>query len=266
MSGHHSPPSTPESGLAEFDDIQGRSVVLKETVKKASDIISAHHRGFTSAEVKKYKKELPEIVTHLRQLIEAQLQPGGGIKTLDLADGSYDNVQTDLALIRQRMALRNLDVDLNRMIGTRTMRKITGFIREDFPDWFSIRWNQAKDNAKQLLKTGALYGGIGAATAVAGYATYGALMPGAGGALAGVGLLGSHLSYVPSAIYNAGATVAGGISYISGKIGGLLGMGGATTASEAVAPAVSGVVAPATTATTSGIWSVGSKIKNFLGW
>ena len=258
-----------ESGLSEFDDIKAHSETLEKTFKQASDIIAACHRGFTPAEKKKFKKELPEIVGRLRQLLEAQLQKGGGIQSLDLADGSYDNVHTDHMLRKQLATLRNLNIDLNTMIGTRTVRKLTGFLREDLPNWFSVTWMQAKDNLKQLAKTGALYGGIGAVAATGGYAAYGALaLP--GGALAGVGLLGSHLSYVPGAVYNAGSAVASGVSYISGKIGGLLGYGASTTMTAPVAPAVSSAVSatPVASATTAGggAWSIGAKIKSFLGW
>lgn len=244
-------PSEPETGLAEFDDIKAHSDTLEKTFEEANQIIAACHRGFTPAEKKKFKKELPEIVGRLRQLLEAQLQKGGGIQTLDLADGSYDNVHTDHMLRKQLMTLRNLNTDLNTLIGTRTVRKLTGFLREDMPNWFTVTWRQAKDNLKQLTKAVALYGGVGTATALAGYATYGALALD-GGATAGVGLLGSHLSYVPGAIYSAGATVASGVSYISGKIGGLLGYGGATTA-EAVAPAVSGATSAVIPTTSGGV-------------
>lgn len=257
MSGHHAPAGK-ESGLSEFDDIQAYSATLEKTFKEANDIIAGCQRGFTPAEKKKYKKELPELVGRLRQLIEAQLQKGGGIQSLDLADGSYDNVHTDHMLRRQLMALRNLNIDINTMIGTRTVRKLSGFLREDLPNWFHVTWMQVKDNLKQLAKTTALYGGAGTATALAGYATYGALALD-GGAMAGVGLLGSHL-------YSAGSAVASGVSYISGKIGGLLGYGGATTVPEAVAPAVTTATTAVTPAVSGGLWSsIGTRVRSILG-
>jgi hypothetical protein len=110
-----------ESGLSEFDDIKAHSETLEKTFKQASDIIAACHRGFTPAEKKKFKKELPEIVGRLRQLLEAQLQKGGGIQSLDLADGSYDNVHTDhiglgFAVQQVEPATRFPGVTLNELV------------------------------------------------------------------------------------------------------------------------------------------------------
>jgi hypothetical protein len=85
-----------------------------------------------------------------------------------------------------------MSIELNRMIGTRTVRKVSAWITEDLPNWFSVRWEQAKDNMKHLLKGVAVVGGLSAGGAILGYSLA------TGGFVPGVTLLGQHLAQLAS--------------------------------------------------------------------
>lgn len=253
----------PESEVGKFDDFKAFNETMKSTLKEASVIIGAYHRGFTKEEKIRFKKELPQIVARIRQLLEAQLEEGGSIRELDMDDGSYDNKDLDLALMRQLQTLRNLNTDLNSMIGTRMIRKLTAFISEDIPNWMTIRWRQLKDNTSHLLKTGAIVGGVGGAVALAGYSTAGALFM-KGGVGAGLETLGTHIGLAAEGTYNVASSIFSGIGWTAGKIKALL--GGALSVASTSSTISSAPATSAAAASTSGIWSVGSKIKNFLGW
>ena len=210
------------------EDVRAHSRLLTTTIKEADDIIAAHARGSTPEMRKKWKEKLPDITNRLRRLLRTQLDRKGMINKLDVGDGSYDNAGIDNALRSHITSVRNLNTNLNRLIGTRTVRKISGFITEDIPNFFTVKWRQLKDNAKQLLTAGALYGGVGGAAMIGGYTlATGDVMSGA--ALLGkhASIVGSHLAAtsteVGSLLSSAGANVSTMMGDTFHKISALLG-------------------------------------------
>jgi hypothetical protein len=197
------PPQAPASNpLEEFDDLHAYNESLQKTLRRADEIVAMQRRGLTEQERKALKTELPALVRTLRHLLKVQMDPSGTIVKADLEDGSYDNADTDNQLRSRLGTLRNLDVRLNRMFGTRTIRNLSSTFTEDLPNWFGVKWRQAKDNLKHLLKTTAVVGGISAAGLLAGYGLYhGSLTQGATvlGQHAGVAgsAIGSFLSSIP---------------------------------------------------------------------
>ncbi len=182
-------------GLSAFDDISAHTRVLKETMDSAHEVIAkCRQRGLSKKELLKNKKLLPELKGKLKQLLISHLEKMGSIRQLDLEDGSYDNVFIDDELRKLLAEVRNLNTDFNSLIGTRTIRKLTGFIVEDIPYWFTVKWRQLKDNMKQLFKAGALYGSLGSLAAIGGYSIA------TGDVYSGTALLGKHLGIVGSHI------------------------------------------------------------------
>lgn len=175
-----------------FDDFDAYRKTLTESMRRADEILGMQSRGLTKIEREKLKEELPMLVQTLRQLLEAQLESNGVIAKLDRADGSYDNASIDNKLRIQLAKLRDMSIDLNRMLGTRTARKVSAWMTEDLPNWFSIKWEQAKDNLKQFLKGAAVVGGLTAGGAILAYSLA------TGGFVSGVTLLGQHLSTLAS--------------------------------------------------------------------
>jgi hypothetical protein len=190
-------PTPPKQEIApdsfeKFDDFEAYRKTLTESMRRADEILGMHRRGLTKKEREKLKDELPILVQTLRQLLEAQLESNGIIAKLDRSDGSYDNASVDNKLRIQLGKLRDMSIELNRMIGTRTVRKVSAWITEDLPNWFSVRWEQAKDNMKHLLKGVAVVGGLSAGGAILGYSLA------TGGFVPGVTLLGQHLAQLAS--------------------------------------------------------------------
>lgn len=242
MSNHsesHGGPGDEDTGLSAFDDIAAHSKILKETMARAKQIITYSKRGFSKEERKHMRAEIPKLVLELRQLLVAQLQKEGAIHQLDRSDDSYDNVYIDNELRKQLAALRNIHTNLNTMIGTRTVRKLTAFIVEDIPNWFTVKWRQLKDNVYQLSKTTALATGAIGATAVAGYSIAN------GGIGPGLTFLGQDLriagSFISDAVKMASPHVVGvaknvgaNISWVLGKLSALFHPGAATAVTPVV--------------------------------
>lgn len=202
-----------DTGLSTFDDVDAHRKVLKDTMDQAHAIIAqCKNPGISKKDRELNKKQLPEIKGRLKQLLVAQLQKKGAIRQLDLADGSYDNVFVDDEIRKLLAKVRNLHTELNTLIGTRTIRKLTGFILEDIPNFFTVKWRQLLDNGKQLLKAGALYGGGATLAAVGGYSIA------TGDIVSGSQLLGQHLGVAGGAI---GTTVGKIGTLLSGKSAGV---------------------------------------------
>ncbi len=133
-----------EKGLSLFDDFESYRRTLKDVMARADEIIAMKERGLKPEEIKQLKTELPHVVSALRELLEAQLDRNAEISKLDRADGSYDNADLDDKLRIQLKQLRNLNTDVSRMFTTRTVRKVSAWFNEDLPNWFSVKWEQAK--------------------------------------------------------------------------------------------------------------------------
>jgi hypothetical protein len=198
-----------DDSFEEFDDFEAYQRVLRETMARADALIEKHGSGaaLTPAE----KRELPVVVGKLRQLLAQQLKWNGKIAKLDREDGSYDNAHLDNQLRRQLKALRNMDTNLNRLWGTRTVRKIRSWFAEDVPNWFGVTWAKAKDNLKHLAKTAGIVVGIGALGTVGGYAlAYGGVGP-------GLEAMSRHFAPVGEAAGKAGSGIGKWFSKLWGK-------------------------------------------------
>ena len=216
-----------DTGLSAFDDIGAHSKVMKESMIRANEVLAMGKFGMTKETKKKLRQEVPELNNRLRQLLVAQFQKKGAIRQMDLSDGSYDNVFIDDALRKQIAALRNFHIRHNTMLGTRTIRKLSGLFREDISNFFTVKWRQAKDNLWQYSKATMVVGGMTTVGLVGGYSAALGFGP-------GMSMLGSHLgtvlSYLGSGTAQAGSLlstgtskVTGGISTIFGKISTLFG-------------------------------------------
>jgi hypothetical protein len=195
-----------DKGLEVFDDFESYRRTLKETMARADEIIAMRERGLTPEETKQLKTELPHVVASLRQLLEVQLDRNADISKLDRADGSYDNADIDEKLRIQLKQLRNLNTDLSRMFTTKTVRKVSAWFHEDLPNWFSIKWEQTKDNLRQFLKTAAVVGGLTAGGVITGYAIAN------GGLIPGIGVLGEHLKLIGAYLGSATAPALASVS------------------------------------------------------
>jgi hypothetical protein len=202
----------PEHHFEQFNDLQSYNNVLQRTMQRAEEIIALKQRGLTEAEREALKVELPILVRTLRHLLNTQLDHNGVIAKTDAADGSYDNADVDERLRQQLTALRNLNTDVSRMFGTRTIRKISSAFTEDLPNWFGIKWREAKDNLKHVLKTTAIVGGLTAAGLLGGYALYN------GGIVSGASMLGSHLQTVGGYIATGASAAWAGLSALKRRI------------------------------------------------
>ncbi len=200
-----------ERSLKLFDDLHSYNEVLKKTMVRASEILEMKRRGLSAAEKKALKVELPIIVRTLRLLLKTQLEQNGEIAKLDVADGSYDNANLDKTLLRQLSSLRTMDVEMNRLIGTKTVRNISGTFNEDLPYWFGIKWREAKDNLKNVLKTAGVVGGLSAAGLLGGYALY------HGGLIVGAGVLGKHLGVVGSYLASGSTALISRLSLLKAR-------------------------------------------------
>jgi hypothetical protein len=198
------PIEKPRDRFRDADDFESYQRTLDATMKRADDLIA---RGKANTLSAAEKKELPRVVSKLRELLAIQMDWNGKIAKVDREDGSYDNATIDNQLRVQLRQLRNLDISHNRLWGTRLIRKITSWFSEDVPNWFGVKLEQVKDNLKQVLK---VVGVAGALTA-GGYATYGYFA--GGGAIKGLGLFAEHIGA-------AGAGIAGGIGYLWNKLRG----------------------------------------------
>ena len=224
-----------DKGIGSFDDVAAHTKELRESMERADEIIALAHRGITKEQGEKLREEIPNLNIRLRQLIASQFDPKGAIRTLDMEDGSYDNVYIDRALRRQISALRNLHIKKFTTFGTRSIRKLTGFLSEDIQNWFTIEWRNIKNELYQLTKTGALVGSLGAAGLIGGYSLA------AGGYMPGMEILGEHLAVASSYASSAASTIASGSKYVWGKLIGLFG-------SSAIPAANSTLSATSTTA------------------
>ena len=70
------------------------------------------------------------------------------------------------------------------MYGTRTIRKVTAWLTEDIPNWFTVKWNQVKDFARQIFTVVGVVGGF---VSVVGYMVH------FGGVVKGLSELGKDL-------------------------------------------------------------------------
>ena len=194
-----------EDPLDPSDDYRSHGSELRERMARARFLIaSMNRRELTEAE----KEELPQLTTDLRRLLRVQLAWNGRIARLDAEDGSYDNAEIDNALRLQMARLRDKNIDLRRMWGTRTVRKVSAWLFEDLPNWMTVKWRQLKDNLWQFTKVAAVAGLVGGGAALGGYAlAYGGLG-------AGLSAMGQHLSKY------AIAPALGGLGSLWGKIWG----------------------------------------------
>lgn len=217
-----------DTGLSAADDIAAHDKLLADMTERASKILLEVKAGnLTPKRRSELKIEMPKVADLLRQLLLSYLQKDGALRQIDLDDGSYDAHAIENRLRIQIASLRNKHISMNTLLGTRTIRKLTGFIREDIPNFFTVKWRQIKDNVKQLAKTGLLVGALATAGAVGGYSYALGFGP-------GMAMLGSHLGIVGNAIstaanttgsflYDAGAKVGSMGSWTYGKIAGLFG-------------------------------------------
>lgn len=173
----------PERGLAASDDMHKHQEVLGRTVARAKDIIDRYNRGGESrtallAELKA-NDGLSDVLQTLRQLRDSELEKNGLLRLHDAADGSYDRRSTHRNLNALIGNIRNLDIDMNRMWGTRWARKISAFFGESIPNWWTVEWRAFKDNAKHFLTTAGVVGIAGAGLTVGGYSlAHGGITPG----------------------------------------------------------------------------------------
>lgn len=190
------PAERPERARDPFDDsvnFRAHADSLDTVMRQADELIARGNAGLLT---ERERQSLPRRVMRLRQLLSTQLAQNGRISQTDRSDGSYDDATTDDLLRQQVDALRDMDIDHNRMWGTRTVRKIGSWLTEGVPNWFNVKTGQVWDNLKQFLK---VVGVAGALTA-GGYAAYGHLA--GGGAMAGLGLMGEHAGRAGGAIGN----------------------------------------------------------------
>ncbi len=181
-----------ERGLAASDDLHQHQEMLARTMTRARELIDRYNRGGEErtkllAELRQ-TDGLSEILQTLRQLRDSELDKHGLLRSLDAADGSYDRRGTHRQLNTLIGNIRNLDIDLNRMWGTRMVRKISAWFGESMPNWFSVEWRAFKDNSKHFLTSAAVVGAAGAGLTVGGYALAN------GGLAPGLQALGGHLS------------------------------------------------------------------------
>lgn len=205
-------PEQQEKPFEQFNDLQSYNETLRKTMNRAAEIIAMNKRGLSDAERAALKNELPILVQTLRHLLKTQLDSNGLIARTDKADGSYDNADVDNKLRQQLGALRDLNTDVNRMVGTKTVRKLTGMITEDLPNWFGVKWEQVKDNLKQALKAVAVFGGLTAAGLLGGYSLY------AGSLSGGASMLGNHLSKVGGALASGASDGWKGLKWLKTRI------------------------------------------------
>jgi hypothetical protein len=173
----------PERGLSASDDLHQHQDILKRARQEAETIINRYNQG--GEERAKLLGELrgserlSEILTSLRQLRESEFEPNGLLRRLDEEDGSYDRRIGHRKLNHMINWIRGLDIDLNRMWGTRWARKVGSWFGETIPNWWTVEWRAFKDNAKHFLTTTAVVGAAGAGLTVGGYAlAHGGLTPG----------------------------------------------------------------------------------------
>ncbi len=173
----------PERGLAASDDLHKHQETLTRTMTRANEIVDRYKRGGEErakliAELRA-NDGLSDVLQTLRQLRDSELERNGLLRQLDQADGSYDRRNTHRRLNSLIGNIRNLDIDMNRMWGTRMIRKISAFFGESVPNWWTVEWRAFKDNAKHFLTTAAVVGAAGAGLTVGGYAlAHGGLTPG----------------------------------------------------------------------------------------
>jgi len=212
MPTQNTPEQQQENPFEQFNDLQSYNETLRKAMNRATEIIAMNKRGFSDGERKVLKTELPVLVQTLRHLLKTQLDQNGLIAKTDKADGSYDNADVDNRLRQQLGALRNINTDVNRMIGTKTVRKLSGMITEDLPNWFNVKWEQVKDNLKYALKAVAVFGGLTAAGLLGGYALYN------GSFTAGASMLGQHLSTVGGYLATGASESWKGLKWLKERI------------------------------------------------
>ncbi len=208
-----------ESAFANFDDFEAYQRTLEKTMNRAQELIDTDLSTLDPAQKKKLELELPRITASLRQLLRAQMEHNSILAEIDRADGSYDNATLDNQLRQQLGQLRDKSIDLNKMWGTRTVRKISAWITEDLPNWFNVKTSQAIDTLKQFLKGAAVVGGLTTATVIGGYAIAN------GGILPGLSILGEHLNvvgaYLGPKLASAGDILGTGAASVSTSLAAL---------------------------------------------
>lgn len=150
-------------GLDIYNDLEAYDTMLGKTMQEAEDILSMKDRVLSDLEREKLKKRLPILVRTLRTMLKTQLSANSEIVKLDRSDGSYDNAALDEKLRLQLSALRDFNTDLTRSWGSRTIRKVTAWLSEDLPSWFTVRKNQVMDFFRPVLS---LLGVVGGAVGV----------------------------------------------------------------------------------------------------
>jgi len=151
------------SELEIFDDLESYNRTMEKAMGRAEEIIAMKARGITPEEEIALKKELPILVRNLRAMLKTQLAHNSSIVQMDLADGSYDNLDTDEKLRKQLSVLRDLNTDIARGWGTKTIRKFSAWFREDIPAWLSVKGGVIMDYFRQFLPIAGVIGGVTAA-------------------------------------------------------------------------------------------------------
>lgn len=187
------PQRQPDDPFEHGDDFVAHERLVEGTLEKANALIAAYEAGrLTPVQ----RAELPRVAMRLRQMLAVQM--GSTIRSLDMQDGSYDNASVDNLLRTRLRQVRNIDTNMNRMWGTRTIRKVSSWITEDLPNWFGVKWLQLKDNTKHFLKTAGIVAAGATALTVGGYAVAG-LVSGEG-AWGGMRMLGRHAQIAGSSV------------------------------------------------------------------
>ena len=180
------------TGLEVFDDLGKHREMLDKAIKQADGIISRYEQG---AVTDKDKQELPILLSNLEFLLNAELDHLGAIYKVDMDDGSYDNAGIDEKLRVLIRYVRNLNIELNGWYGTKTAKKILGWVH-DVPKWFTIRWRQVKDYAKHVL----FWAGLAGLGVAAGYGFYGWYT--GKGVMGGLSLMWDHLWGAGKKVWN----------------------------------------------------------------
>lgn len=200
----------PERGLSASDDIHKHQEVLGKAMTEAEEILERYSRAHGDrtaliAELKRTDK-LSSLLQTLRQLRDAELDKHGLLYEMDKSDGSYDRRGTHRRLNGLITNLRGLDINLNRMYGTRMVRKISAWFGETLPKWLTVEWRAFKDDAKHFLRTAGVVGLAGAGLTVGGYAlAYGGFTPGFSALGGHLGQAGSYIASQWGRLFGKGA-------------------------------------------------------------
>ncbi len=182
-----------DTDFARSDDVRAHEERVEFAIKRAEALEEAYAtRELTASE----KAELPRVATRLRRLFK--LQMGATIADLNKDNSADDEVTTDDKLRIHLRRIRNMHIDMNKMWGTHSIRKVSMWLKEDIPNWFGVTTRKFWDNTKFLLKTAGVVAAGSTLALAGGYAAAG--WYGGEGALAGLGTLGQHLGIAGTAV------------------------------------------------------------------